>query len=322
MTAGSGGPAPNRICELATIDIPIIQAPMTYIAGAQLAAAVSSAGALGIIETTSEAGRADLRRVRELTDRPVGANIALLFNRDLTVVDLLVANGIRFVTTSAGDPALFTDRLHDAGITVFHVVGTLAAARKAVDAGVDGLVVEGVEGGGFKNRFGASTMVLLPLVAANVDVPIVAAGGICDAASMAAALVLGAEGVQMGTRLMASAESPVHGNLKKAVVGADETSTVLLPLDGKRMMRVIRTAAAEKLDASTSSGDSGAALQRVQRLYFDGDMDASVANTGQVAGRIEDVPPAADIIKQMWTGCREVLAATVDRLAPVTTDGS
>ena len=220
---------------------------MTYIAGAQLAAAVSNAGALGIIETTSDQGRADLQRVRELTDGSVGANIALLFNRDPAMVDLLVSNGIRFVTTSAGDPALFTARLQDAGITVFHVVGTLAAAKKAVDAGVDGLVVEGVEGGGFKNRFGASTMVLLPLVAAHVDVPIVAAGGICDARSMAAALVLGAEGVQMGTRLLASSDSPVHGNLKEAVVRADETVTVLLPLDGKRMMRVIRTAAADKI---------------------------------------------------------------------------
>ncbi|OCB27795.1 2-nitropropane dioxygenase [Mycobacterium malmoense] len=310
------GAAPNRVCELARIDIPIIQAPMTYIAGARLAAAVSNAGALGIIETTSEQGRADLRRVRDLTDRPVGANIALIMNRDPATVDLLVANGIRFVTTSAGDPALFTGRLHDAGITVFHVVGTLAAARKAIDAGVDGLVVEGVEGGGFKNRFGASTMVLLPLVAAHVGVPIIAAGGICDARSMAAALVLGAEGVQMGTRLLASADSPVHGNLKSAVVAADETSTVLLPLDGTRMMRVIRTAAAERLDAVASSGEGAAALQRVQRLYFDGDLDASVANTGQVAGRIQDVPPAADIIEGMWAGCREALVAAADRLGP------
>jgi len=317
MTADSGGAAQNRVCELARIDIPIIQAPMTYIAGAQLAAAVSNAGALGIIETTSDQGRADLQRVRDLTDGSVGANIALIVNRDPAVVDLLVANDISFVTTSAGDPSLFTGRLHDAGITVFHVVGTLASARKAVDVGVDGLVVEGVEGGGFKNRFGASTMVLLPLVAAHVDVPIVAAGGICDARSMAAAFVLGAEGVQMGTRLLASADSPVHGNLKQAVIHADETSTVLLPVDGKRMMRVIRTQAAEKIDESASFEEGGAALQRVQRLYFDGDMGASVANTGQVAGRIEDIPPAADIIKQMWTGCRDVLAATSGRLGPV-----
>jgi enoyl-[acyl-carrier protein] reductase II len=316
MTVGGGGPMPNRVCDLAQIDIPIIQAPMTYIAGAQLAAAVSNAGALGIIETTSDQGRADLKRVRDLTGASVGANIALIMNRDPAVVDLLVTNGIRFVTTSAGDPTLLTDRLHDAGITVFHVVGTLASANKAVDAGVDGLVVEGVEGGGFKNRFGASTMVLLPLVAAHVNIPIVAAGGICDARSMAAALVLGAEGVQMGTRFMASADSPVHGNLKQTVVRADETSTVVLPLDGKRMMRVIRTPAAEKLDESASFEEGGAALQRVQRLYFDGDMDASVANTGQVAGRIQDIPPAADIIKQMWTGCREVLAATANRLGP------
>lgn len=252
MTAADDAPVTNRVCALAHIDIPIIQAPMTYIAGAQLAAAVSNAGGLGIIETTSDQGRADVQRVRSLTGGAVGANIALLFNRDPAVVDLLVANGIRFVTTSAGSPSLFTERLHDAGITVFHVVGTLAAAKKAVDAGVDGLVVEGVEGGGFKNRYGASTMVLLPLVAAHVDVPLVAAGGICDARSMAAAFVLGAEAVQMGTRLLASADSPVHGNLKQAVVRADETGTVLLPLDRNRMMRVIRTAAAEKLDAAAS----------------------------------------------------------------------
>jgi enoyl-[acyl-carrier protein] reductase II len=314
LTAGSAQPVPNRVCDLAQIDIPIIQAPMTYIAGAQLAAAVSNAGALGIIETTSDQGRADVQRVRSLTRGSVGANIALLFNRDPAVIDLLVANGIRFVTTSAGTPSLFTDRLHDAGITVFHVVGTLAAAKKAVDAGVDGLVVEGVEGGGFKNRFGASTMVLLPLVAAHVDLPIVAAGGICDARSMAAAFVLGAEGVQMGTRLLASADSPVHGNLKRAVLGADETGTVLLPLDGNRMMRVIRTAAAEKLDRAASFEEGGAALQRVQRLYFEGDMEASVANTGQVAGRIDAIAPADEIIKQTWTGCREVLAATAERL--------
>ncbi len=304
MNAGNVGPAPNRVCELARVDIPIIQAPMTYIAGARLAAAVSNAGGLGIIETTSEQGRADVQRVRALTDRPVGANVALLFNRDPAVVDLLAANEIRFVTTSAGDPSLLTDRLHDAGITVFHVVGTLAAA----------LVVEGVEGGGFKNRFGASTMVLLPLVADHVDVPIVAAGGICDARSMAAARVLGAHGVQMGTRLLASADSPVHANLKQAVVHADETSTVMLPLDGKRMMRVIRTPAAEKIEGSTSLEAGGAALQRVQRLYFDGDMDASVANTGQVAGRIEDIWPAAEIITQMWSECRRVLVAAADRL--------
>jgi len=288
---------------------------MTYIARAELAAAVSEGGGLGMIETLTPQGRADLRRVRELTDRPVAANLMIQgWKRDPSIVDELATAEVRHVFTSAGDPALFTTRLHDVGMTVVHVVGSLKGAMKAVDAGVDALVVEGVEGGGFKSALGASTLVLLPLVAAHVDLPIVAAGGICDARSMAAALVLGADGVQMGTRLLASADSPVHGNLKDAVVNADETSTVLLPLDGKRMMRVIRTAAAEKLDASASFEEGGAALQRVQRLYFEGDMDASVANTGQVAGRIDDLPPAADIIKQMWSGCREVLTATAESL--------
>jgi enoyl-[acyl-carrier protein] reductase II len=327
-------PPTNRICALAGVDIPIIQAPMTFIAGAQLAAAVSSAGGLGIIETASPQGRADLARVRDLTDKPVGANIALMMMRDPAVVDVLVDNGIRFVTTSAGNPTLFTERLQDAGITVFHVVGTLASARKAADAGVDGLVVEGVEGGGFKNRYGASSMVLLPLVAAEVDLPIVAAGGICDARSMAAAFVLGAEGVQMGTRLLASADSPVHGNFKQAVVDADETGTVLLPMAGVlrsaddaarneplrrrenvQMMRVIRTDAAEAIDASGEATALGAGgLERIRELYFDGDMAAGVANTGQVAGRIGEIKPAAEIIAEMWAGCRDALGAAAARL--------
>jgi enoyl-[acyl-carrier protein] reductase II len=299
----------NRVCQLAGIDIPVIQAPMTYIAGAQLASAVSNVGALGVIETASEEGRLDLKRVRDLTDRPVGANVALIMVRDPKIVEVLVDADIRFVTTSAGDPSLLTGLLHDAGITVFHVVGTLHAARKAVDAGVDGLIVEGVEGGGFKNRFGASSMVLLPLVAEEFDLPIVAAGGICDSRSMAAAFVLGAEGVQMGTRLLASMESPVHDNFKTAIVDSDETGTVLVPLAGSRVMRVIRTAAAEQ---SSRPGDSG--LEDVRKLYFEGRMDASVANTGQVAGRITAIRPVAEIITEMWDSCQRALGEAADRM--------
>ena len=193
------------------------------------------------------------------------------------------------------------------------------SAKKAVDAGVDGLVVEGVEGGGFKNRFGASTMVLLPLVAAHVDVPIVAAGGICDARSMAAAFVLGAEGVQMGTRLLASADSPVHGNLE-AVVKRNETGTVLLPLDGKRMMRVIRTPAADKLDALLARKPLSRRAAPRSNVFSASTSTATWTPASRTPVRspqpIQDLPPAADIIKQMWVGCREVLAATADRLGP------
>lgn len=295
----------QRLAAMLGVDIPIIQAPMTYIAGAQLAAAVSNAGALGIIETASPQGRQDLRRVRDLTDRPVGANVALAARKDPGVVEVLAESGIRIVTTSAGDPNFLTDRLHDAGITVFHVVGTLRNALKAVDAGVDGLVVEGVEGGGFKNPAGASTMVLLPLVASRVTLPIVAAGGICDARSMAAAIALGAEGVQMGTRMLASRESPVHRNFKDAVVASDDTGTVLLSLPGMPTMRVIRTGVAEQ---AARTGQSETGLDGVQTLYFTGDMEASLANTGQVAARIEGVESVAEIVRDTWEGCRRVLA--------------
>ena len=199
----------NRVQALLGVRYPVVQAPMTYIARAELAAAVSEGGGLGVIETLTEDGRADLHRVRELTDRPVGANLMIQgWKKDPSIVDVLAAADVRHVFTSAGDPALFTDRLHDAGMTVVHVVGSLKGAQKAADAGVDALVVEGVEGGGFKSALGASTMVLLPLVSEAVDLPILAAGGICDARSAAAALVLGAEGIQMGTRMLASRGSP------------------------------------------------------------------------------------------------------------------
>lgn len=305
----------NRIADLLGIEIPILQAPMTFIARAGLAAAVSEAGAMGVIETASAAGRDDLKRVRSLTDRPVGANVALLMMKDPAIVETLVDAGVRFVTTSAGDPALFTDRLHDAGLTVFHVVGTMRAARKAVDAGVDGLVVEGVEGGGFKNLAGASTMVLLPLVASAVDVPVVAAGGICDARSMAAAFVLGADGVQMGTRMLASAESPVHANFKNTIVGADDTATVLLALEKMPTMRVIRTEAADRCAAS-GRWDFDGGLLTVEQLYTSGDMNCSLANTGQVAGRIDDVRPVAEIIHEIWAGCLAALDGARRRLGP------
>jgi enoyl-[acyl-carrier protein] reductase II len=267
---------------------------------------------LGIIETTSPQGREDLKRVRDLTDRPVGANVALAFRQVPDIIEILADADIGVVTTSAGDPSILTEGLHEAGITVLHVVGTVRAALKAVDAGVDGIIVEGVEGGGFKNVRGASTFVLLPLVASQVSLPIVAAGGVCDSRSMAAAIVLGAEGVQMGTRMLASTESPVHDNFKESVVRADDTGTVLLSLPGLPTMRVIRTATAEEA-ASTGRAEKG--LDAVTTLYFDGDMDASLANTGQVAARIDRVEPVADIIANTWKGCLEVIDQARSRLA-------
>jgi enoyl-[acyl-carrier protein] reductase II len=302
----------NRIQALLGVEYPVVQAPMTYIARAALAAAVSEAGGLGMIETLTDGGRADLRRVRELTDRPVAANLMIQgWKKDPSIVDVLADAGVRHVFTSAGDPALFTARLHEAGMTVVHVVGSLKGAQKAADAGVDALVVEGVEGGGFKALLGASTMVLLPLVAERIDLPIIAAGGLCDARSVAAAVVLGAEGVQMGTRMLASKEAAVHANFKNAIVAADDSGTVMLDIPGNPTMRVLRTG----LAARVAAHEPGAQLLgRITELYFDGDLDASVANTGQVSSRIVDLPSVAEIVHQTWGGIGAALDSASARL--------
>lgn len=303
---------PNRIQSLLGVQYPVVQAPMTYIARAALAVAVSEAGGLGMLETLTPEGRADLARVRRLTDRPVAANLMIQgWKRDPSIVDVLAEAGVRHVFTSAGDPALFTTRLHEAGMTVVHVVGSLKGAQKAADAGVDALVVEGVEGGGFKSALGASTMVLLPLVADNVDLPIIAAGGMCDARSAAAALVLGAEGVQMGTRMLASLESAVHTNFKSAIVAADDAGTVLLDLPGNPTMRVLRTGMAARVHAD---GAGPPLLGGVTELYFEGDLEASVANTGQVSSRIVDLLPVAEIVKRTWEEIQDALDSARARL--------
>lgn len=301
----------NRIQSLLGVTYPVVQAPMTYIARASLAAAVSQAGGLGVIETLTEEGRADLLKVRDLTDRPVGANLMIQgWKKDPSIVDVLVEAEVRHVFTSAGDPGLFTARLHDAGMTVVHVVGSLSGARKAVDAGVDALVVEGVEGGGFKSALGASTMVLLPLIAEQIDLPLIAAGGICDARSTAAAVVLGAEGVQMGTRMLASREAAVHANFKDAIVAADDAGTILLDLPGNPTMRVLHVGLARRV---ATEGTTAPLISGVTELYFEGDMEASVANTGQVSSRIVDVLPVADIVRSTWVEAQSALRGAAAR---------
>lgn len=297
--ADLSAPIQTRVSELLGVDYPIIQAPMGWIARSSLASAVSEAGALGIIETSSgelDAIKDEIRAMARLTDKPFGVNIAQLFVRDEGIADFVVEQGVRFVTTSAGDPTKYTNRLKSAGLVVFHVVPTLAAALKAVDAGVDGLVVEGGEGGGFKNPKEVSTMVLLPLVAEHVDVPIVAAGGITDGASMAAAFALGAEGVQMGTRMVSALESPVHENWKKAIVEAKETDTVFLNRFSRPGLRALRTARTTELERADHVGMDQ--FGRMTDLYFGGDMESSIALTGQVAGRIESIKPVAEIISE------------------------
>ena len=225
-----------------------------------------------------------------------GVNIAQAFVRDPSIAEFVIDQGVKFVTTSAGSPTKYTGILKEAGLTVYHVVPTLLAAKKAVDAGVDGLVVEGGEGGGFKSPTPVSTMVLLPLVREHVSVPIIAAGGINDGATMAAAFALGAEGVQMGTQMVASAESPVHENWKNAILNAHETDTLFLNQKHSPALRALRTERSERLLDSSENvfGEFGSPID----LYFGGDMEAAIALSGQVAGRISKIRTVQEIISE------------------------
>jgi enoyl-[acyl-carrier protein] reductase II len=311
----------NRITDLLGVQYPIVQAPMGWIARAQLASAVSNAGGLGIIETSSgrlDEVREEVKKMRTLTDKPWGINVAQAFVRDPDIVRFVADQGVKFVTTSAGDPNKYCEALKAEGLTVFHVVPSLAAAMKAIEAGVDGLVVEGGEGGGFKNGRDVATMVLLPLVCSKVGVPVIAAGGVTDGRTMAAAFALGAEGVQMGTRMVSAAESPVHQNWKDAILAAKETDTVFLnrfgPGPALRALRTEKTTVFEKSPPENIMGEFGHALD----LYFGGDMEASIALSGQVAGRIDSVKPVAQIIRETVEEFEAVVAEMGKRYGAAT----
>jgi len=302
----------NRVTAVTGTELPIVQAPMGWIARSQLASAVSNAGGLGIIETSSgelDVIREEIQKMRALTDKPFGVNIAQAFVRDPGIAQFIIDQGVRFVTTSAGSPERFTDQLKSAGLTVFHVVPNLSSALKAVACGVDGLVVEGAEGGGFKNPQDVSTMVLLPLVRSKVDVPIIAAGGFVDGRSMAAAFALGAEGIQLGTRMVCALESPVHDNWKQAICSARETDTVFLSRFQPPALRALRTEKTSALELD--QGRSGMKeFGNPRDLYFGGDMESSIALTGQVCGRIDEVKPVAKILEEI----REEFLDTVSSL--------
>ena len=294
-------PIKTRITDMLGIEKPIIQAAMGWIARSQLSSAVSNAGGMGIIETSSgelDAIREEIKKMKTLTGKPFGVNVAQAFVRDPNIIPFIIDQGVKFVTTSAGDPMKYTATLKEAGLTVFHVVPSLAGAMRAIEAGVDGLIVEGGEGGGFKNAKDVASMVLIPQVCEAVDVPVVAAGGITDGRSMAAAFALGAEGVLMGTRILSSAESPVHPHWKDAIVNADATDTVFLNRQGPGpALRALRTQRTSRLETEGSPNIFGE-FAKTQDVYFGGDLEAGIALTGQVAGRIKEVKPVAQIFEE------------------------
>ena len=304
----------TRITDMLGIEKPIIQAAMGWIARSQLSSAVSNAGGMGIIETSSgelEIIREEILKMRDLTEKPFGVNVAQAFVRDPKIIDFIIDQGVKFVTTSAGDPMKYTSMLKEADLTVFHVVPSLKGALRAIEAGVDGLIVEGGEGGGFKNPQDVASMVLIPQVCEAVDVPVVAAGGITDGRSMAAAFALGAEGILMGTRILSSAESPVHSNWKDAIVSADSTDTVFLNRSGPgpalRALRTERTTRLQKEGIENIFGEFAGTAE----VYFGGNLEAGIALTGQVAGRIKEIKP----VKQIFDETLKQFGEVTGRLA-------
>jgi enoyl-[acyl-carrier protein] reductase II len=286
----------NRVLAHTGALYPIIQAPMGWIARSPLASAVSRAGGLGVIETSSAETENCKAEILKMCDMklPFGVNLPIRFLKDDAMLKFVCESGVKFVTTSAGSPAKFIAPLKGAGIVVYHAVPTLDTALKCVDAGIDGLVVEGSEGGGFKNPEEVSTLVLLQAIREKVDVPLIAAGGICDGRGMAAAFALGAEGIQMGTRFVSALESPVHANYKNAIVNAQATGTYMLNRKSTPCIRALKSNRTQEIyEAGVMAPD---ALKGILQVYFDGDMEAAPALAGQSAGLIHEVKSAKQII--------------------------
>ena len=289
----------NRVTQHLGTKYPIIQAPMGWIARSKLASSVSNAGGLGVIETSSgevEICKEEIKKMSDLTENPFGVNLPILFLQDESIVDFVAECGVKFVTTSAGSPAKYIDKLKGAGLTVYHAVPSLAGALKAAEAGVDGLVVEGTEGGGFKSPEEVGLFVLIQAIKRKVDLPIIAAGGIADGQGMAAAFAVGAEGIQMGTRFVSSQESPVHENWKNAILNGTESDTYVLNKTGSPCLRAIKTDYTKEIYEKGSMDMS--VFGGVQDLYFGGNLNAAPALTGQSMGLIDEIKSVETIINE------------------------
>ena len=290
----------NRVIEHTGSKYPIIQAPMGWNARSQLASAVCEAGGMGNIETSSgevDNCKKEIQLMSELTNKPFGVNLPLLFLQDDSMVKFCVNAGVKFVTTSAGDPTKYVGILKDAGITVYHAVPSLAGAIKAADAGVDGLVVEGTEGGGFKSPEEVGLLVLIQSIKQNLDIPIIAAGGLVDGSGMAAVFAAGAEGIQMGTRFVSSKESPVHNNFKNKIIDSGIDGTMVLNKKSKPVIRALKTELTNSIDEKGVMDMS--TMMNIKDLYFGGDMEAAPALSGQSSGLINEIKPVKQIIDEI-----------------------
>lgn len=311
----------TRICDLLGIEYPIIQGGMLWLATAELAAAVSNAGALGVVsplagmERGADPGKNlkyQLDKVKQLTKKPFGVNIPLDLDYSGVLIDLVLSEKIGVVITAAGDPADFTQLLKEEGARVLHVVGSVGQARHAEHCSVDAVVVEGVEAGGHIGFNQVPLFSLIPQVADAVSIPIVSAGGIADARGMAAALVLGADGVQLGTRFVAVEENIAHARYKQAIIDAKDTDTVITC---RRLLptRSLKTPFSMKLLEMDESGASAEEIykfmgySRARRGQIEGDLEEGETYCGSSAGLIKEIIPAAQVVDQLVAGYAEVV---------------
>lgn len=308
----------NRITELFDIQYPIIQAGMIWASGWRLASAVANAGGLGLLGAGSmypDVLREHIQKCKKATDKPFGVNVPMLYPDIDKHMDIIVEEGVKIVFTSAGNPKTWTSFLKDKGITVVHVVSSLKFALKAQEAGVDAVVAEGFEAGGHNGREESTTFTLIPLVANGVSIPVIAAGGIATGRSMLAAMALGAEGVQIGSRFVASEEASSHQAFKDRVVEAGEGET-LLTLKELAPVRLIKNKFYEEVMDAYGKCASPEDLKtllgraRAKRGMFEGDMEDGELEIGQVSAQINDILPAAQIVQNIVKEFNKAAAAS------------
>jgi enoyl-[acyl-carrier protein] reductase II len=305
----------NSVTKLFGIQYPIIQAGMIWASGWRLASAVSNAGGLGIIGAGSmypDIFKEHIQKCKAATDKPFGVNLPLLYPDLEKHFQIIVEEGVKIVFTSAGNPKTWTGYLKEKGITVVHVVSSSKFARKAEEAGCDAVVAEGFEAGGHNGREETTTMVLIPAVVEAVKIPVIAAGGIATGRQMLAAMVLGAEGVQMGTRFVACEEASSHINFKKEVINTKEGGTQLA-LKGLTPVRLIKNqfynevAAAEARGATKEELEAILGRARAKKGMFEGDMEEGELEIGQVSTLLKNIIPAKKIVDEVWAGFRKGL---------------
>lgn len=297
----------NKITQLFKIQYPIIQGGMIWNSGYKLASAVSNAGGLGLIGAGSmypEVLREHIQKCKQATDKPFGVNVPMLYPNIEEIIQIIVEEGVKIVFTSAGNPKTWTSHLKEKGITVVHVVSSSKFALKAQEAGVDAVVAEGFEAGGHNGREETTTLTLIPMVRENISIPLIAAGGIATGKGMLAAMVLGADGVQMGSRFAASVESSSHDEFKKTIVGIQEGDTVVT-LKELAPVRLIKNKFYNDIQELYAKCPSKEELEnllgkrRAKRGMFEGDLVEGELEIGQIAGLIHDILPVEVIIKQI-----------------------